>query len=120
MNLSNYSFCHYAANGEVKMYGTCAQIQLQYQEFPDCTLAVLGQNFIVPVEPHYMAAGEILAPCVDYDMFSIPLPCTISIEGVVYSVTEPPTFTFDAPGSYDLFVKPADAQYRDKVLTIEY
>ena len=118
--MNNYSFCHYAVNGEIKMYGSCAQEQLQHQEFAECTLAVLGQDFIAPQEPHYMAEGELLTLRKDYELLDIPLPCTISIEGVQYAVTEPPTFTFDAPGSYDIFVRPADAQYRDKVLIIEY
>ena len=119
MDSSNYSFCHYAESGEIKMYGSCAQDDLPLQSFSGCTMAILGQSFLVPEEPHYMAEGEILTPCVDYDLLSLPIPCLITIEGIEYEVTELPTFSFDAPGTYDLYIVPGDARFKDKVISYE-
>jgi hypothetical protein len=101
------------------MYGSCAQDDLPLQSFSGCTMAILGQSFLVPEEPHYMAEGEILTPCVDYDLLSLPIPCLITIEGIEYEVTELPTFSFDAPGTYDLYIVPGDARFKDKVISYE-
>ncbi|MFV1943501.1 hypothetical protein VPH49_22055 [Pseudomonas luteola] len=55
----------------------------------------------------------------DYPLEALPLPCTVTIQGVDYYCETQPTFTFDAPGTYEIWVRPA-AQYLSKVFTYEY
>lgn len=50
------------------------------------------------------AADPVLAPKADYTLDALPLPCTVTIEGVEYSVTEQPTFAFNYPGTYTISV----------------
>lgn len=54
----------------------------------------------------------------DYPLEALPLPCTITIEGVDYHCTEQPVFEFDAPGSYTIEVD-AGPRYLKKEFTIE-
>ena len=49
----------------------------------------------------------------DYTLENLPLPCTITIEGVSYEVTEQPTFEFDVAGEYIIEVD-AGVEYLKK------
>lgn len=55
----------------------------------------------------------------DYTLTTLPLPCTITIEGVAYEVTEQPTFEFDLPGTYIIEVD-AGPKYLKKEFEIDY
>lgn len=54
----------------------------------------------------------------DYTLDSLPLPCTITIEGEVYEVNKQPTFDFDAPGTYTIEVD-AGPKFLRKEFTID-
>ena len=49
----------------------------------------------------------------DYTLENLPLPCTITIEGISYEVTEQPTFEFDVVGEYIIEVD-AGVEYLKK------
>lgn len=68
---------------------------------------------------HYINSQDEAAPRIDYTVDSLPLPCSIYIEGVEYPVTEQPVFEFDAPGVYVIGVD-AGAAYLEKVFAIDY
>jgi hypothetical protein len=56
----------------------------------------------------------------DYVLEALPLPCTITIEGVVYTdITAQPTFEFSAPGAYIIEVDAGPA-YLKKEFTYDY
>lgn len=55
----------------------------------------------------------------DYTLDAIPLPATITIEGVSYEVTEQPTFEFDTPGVYIIQVD-AGPHFLKKEFEIDY
>lgn len=55
----------------------------------------------------------------DFELNNLPLPCTVTIEGVSYEVTEQPTFQFDVPGVYQIHVD-AGPQYYKKVFDYDY
>ncbi|MEH6626964.1 MAG: hypothetical protein V7739_10995 [Motiliproteus sp.] len=54
---------------------------------------------------HYVdLAGPTITPKADYTLAALPLPCTLTIEGIDYPVTEQPTFAFNYPGTYTIEV----------------
>jgi hypothetical protein len=55
----------------------------------------------------------------DFTLESLPLPCTVTIEGVEYPVTEQPTFEFSAPGIYLVQVDAGPA-YLKKEFSLDY
>ena len=59
-----------------------------------------------------VSTKEIL-PKQDYTLKNLPLPCTITIEGISYEVTEQPTFEFDVAGEYVIEVD-AGVEYLKK------
>lgn len=63
--------------------------------------------------------GGRLAGRKDYQLNSLPLPCTVYIEGHEYRCHEQPEFVFDAPGTYQIFVD-AGPQHLEKVFEYDY
>ncbi|WMC09498.1 hypothetical protein PU634_10260 [Oceanimonas pelagia] len=55
----------------------------------------------------------------DYPLEQLPLPCTVTIEGVNYHCTEQPVFEFDAPGTYIIKVN-AGPQFLKKEFEFDY
>lgn len=55
----------------------------------------------------------------DFTLEQLPLPCTVTIEGTEYPVTEQPVFEFDAPGQYLIQVD-AGPRYLKKEFTLDY
>lgn len=51
-------------------------------------------------ENDYYVQDKLLVKKQDYTLDNLPLPCTITIEGVPYEITEQPTFEFDVAGEY--------------------
>lgn len=70
---------------------------------------------------HYvnLDADPVITPKGDYTLESLPLPCTVTIEGVEYAVTEQPTFSFNYPGTYIISVD-AGVRYLQKEFEIDY
>ncbi|MCT7656177.1 hypothetical protein MBH78_19185 [Oceanimonas sp. NS1] len=54
----------------------------------------------------------------DYPLNALPLPCTVTIEGVAYPCTEQPTFEFAAPGNYLIQVD-AGPRYLKKEFSLD-
>ena len=48
----------------------------------------------------------------DYTLDSLPLPCTLTIEGIEYACTEQPTFSFAQAGDYRIYVDAGPAYYK--------
>lgn len=61
----------------------------------------------------------LVVPKEDYSLGCLPLPCTITIEGLTYNCTEQPTFEFDAPGIYTIRVD-AGPMYLEKEFPLDY
>lgn len=55
----------------------------------------------------------------DYELEELPLPCTLTIEGIEYECTEQPVLEFNYPGTYEIHVN-AGAQYLEKTFTYDY
>ena len=96
------------SSGEILRGIICPDIQEQLQE---------GEGFIetdtiVDDRLFYINSGSIL-PKQDYELDCLPLPCTITIEGVSYHITEQPTFEFDVEGEYIIEVD-AGVEYLKK------
>tara|TARA_R110001583_G_scaffold34551_1_gene115853 strand:- start:5056 stop:5403 length:348 start_codon:yes stop_codon:yes gene_type:complete len=78
------------------VFAPASHIALQCQE---------GEAYVVSAtagdETHYFNT-ELAAIRTkgDYTIDALPLPCTVTIEGVEYAVTEQPTLTFNYPGTY--------------------
>ncbi len=47
-----------------------------------------------------------------YDLDTLPLPCTLEIEGKSYYCTEPPTINYPLPGEYVVRVTPDDVIFK--------
>jgi len=114
------NYCIYDVNGKIIQYGTCPAVDVLNQIPAGSFQKIFSASFVAPESQHYINAAGEHVECSDYDLSSLPMPCSINIEGADYDITEIPTFTFDAPGIYDLYVSPADAQFKDKVLQIDY
>jgi hypothetical protein len=114
------NYCLYNPAGKIIQYGICPAKDIALQVSGSDQLKELPNNFIEPTFQHYINDNGEYTQCDDYGLSTLPIPCVVMIEGAEYSVTEIPTFTFDAPGAYDLFVSPANAKYKDKVITYEY
>ncbi|MBM7454454.1 hypothetical protein HNR62_000283 [Oceanisphaera litoralis] len=54
----------------------------------------------------------------DYELDALPLPCTVTIEGVDYRCDEQPEIEFDVPGRYTVMVD-AGPRYLKKEFVIE-
>jgi hypothetical protein len=114
------NYCLYTLTGKIIQYGTCPAKDLALQVMVPDRLKALPNTFLEPSEQHYIDENAAHVVCDDYDLSTLPIPCLITIEGVEYSITEPPVFSFDAPGIYDLYVVPGNARYKDKVISFEY
>lgn len=55
----------------------------------------------------------------NYTLEALPLPCTVTIEGVEYEVTAQPEFTFNYPGTYKIKVN-AGVRFLEKEFEIDY
>lgn len=73
---------------------------------------ILGQVFVD-------LTTETILPKSDYTLDTLPLPCTLTIEGVDYYCTEQPTFEFNYPGVYKIKVD-AGAAFLKKEFEIDY
>lgn len=95
---------------------------ISVQEQPDTD--PIHANFIeiqpeqLPLPPSYAEAGIIYLQG-DYTLEALPLPCTVTIEGIDYPVTEQPTFEFNAEGVYTITVD-AGYKYPVKEFEIDY
>ncbi len=69
-----------------------------------------------PQEPYFIENGQLI-PCADYLVGALPLPCTVTIEGVEYPCTAQPTFAFNYPGDYEIRVN-AGFRYLEKTFVI--
>lgn len=63
--------------------------------------------------------SETVQPKSDYALDALPLPCTVTIEGVEYTCTEQPTFEFNYPGTYLIKVD-AGVAYLEKEFSFDY
>lgn len=68
--------------------------------------------------PYYLENNELI-PCLDYDLNTIPVPCDILIDGQQFRAEEVVEFEFDAPGLYQIQIKPDDIRYLIKVFEYE-
>lgn len=57
-------------------------------------------------------------PCQDYRLEALPLPCTLTIEGVQYPCDQQPEISFERPGSYQIAVDAGPAWLK-KTFTVE-
>lgn len=81
---------------------------------------VLGEWDIESEATHYVVHETgTLHEKADYTLDAIPLPATITIEGVTYEVSEQPTFEFDVPGTYNIQVD-AGPKFLQKEFVIDY
>lgn len=64
-------------------------------------------------------AEPTITPKGDYTLEALPLPCTVTIEGVEYQVTEQPTFQFNYPGTYKISVD-AGVRYLRREFDFDY
>ena len=85
---------------------------------------VAGAGFIehpsqVDDEQYYvnLDTDPVIMPKGDYTLEALPLPCTVTIEGTEYAVTEQPTFAFNYPGTYLIKVD-AGVQFLEKEFEI--
>ena len=62
---------------------------------------------------YYDVVNDLILKKQDYTLDNLPLPCTITIEGISYEVTEQPTFEFDVAGEYTIEVD-AGVEYLKK------
>lgn len=77
------------------------------------TLYVEGNTFLDDLVLYVDINSKNILPKQDYTLENLPLPCTITIEGVSYEVTEQPTFEFDVAGEYIIEVD-AGVEYLKK------
>ncbi len=81
-----------------------------------------GQSFIEEasdnVTGQYVLDGELMDKQ-DYTIKTLPMPCTITIEGSEYHLTEQPTFNFDEVGVYDIAVD-AGVGFLKKTFQVEH
>ena len=82
-----------------------ANIQLEYIEADE---SIDDELFFVDTESKTLELKQ------DYHIGSLPLPCSVMIEGQTYRVTEQPEFEFDTPGTYIINVVPESPQYLEK------
>ncbi|GAA3704449.1 hypothetical protein GCM10022421_09070 [Oceanisphaera sediminis] len=69
-------------------------------------------------DTHWIDDAATPQPKADYTLEALPIPCTVTIEGVEYHCTEQPEFEFDAPGTYVILVD-AGPRYLRKEFNIE-
>lgn len=114
------NYCVYDSLGRILQYGSCPAKDLALQAVEPEKLKVFPNKFLVPEEQYYIDENNLHTICEDYDLESLPLPCEMTIEGVVYEVATPPILSFDAPGDYQLYITPANPKYRQKVIDYAY
>lgn len=86
----------------------------------DAYLEAVGGIEVPPDQPlPAFVEDGVVYPAEDYSLAAVPLPCTITIEGVEYECHEQPVFEFDAPGTYVIKVD-AGPRYLKKVFNYDY
>lgn len=118
--MSNSLITYIAATGEATSILHCSSsiVLLNLKEGESAIPLPIG---VVDIGGYYVAHElGTLVPKADYTLGTLPLPCTLTIEGVRYeNVTTQPTFEFDAPGAYIIQVD-AGPQYLKKEFTLDY
>lgn len=107
-------FCVYDKDSGVTKRGGICLVEFLQQQASDDTEKVAA----IAYSPGFYENGSI-HPFIDYSLESLPVPCTVVIEGIAYMVTEQATFEFNYPGTYQLCVDPGP-RYLKKVFTIDY
>lgn len=74
----------------------------------------------VPSGDFYINLKTLRAePKKEFTLSALPLPCTVTIEGVEYLCKTQPVFEFDVPGTYQIAVD-AGPRYLNKVFSYDY
>lgn len=102
-------FAVYTFDGAIVRILDCPLSQLSYNLAPDEGAEVCGPE--VADDTHWVDGLVGIRLRDDYTLESLPIPCTITVEGVVYECNEQPTFVFDAPGIYTISVDAGPAYY---------
>lgn len=119
MTLLNYVTFN-PASGEIACTGYSPaehwpQIQQDARD-EDC------QALQVEAEPEFNSYVDLATLTVksrqDYRLDALPLPCTLTIEGVQYSCEQQPEISFEQPGTYHIAVDAGPAWLK-KTFTVE-
>ncbi len=119
MNLLNYVTFN-PASGEIDCigYGPAEHWPQIQQDASEEGWQALPVEHQPGLNSYVDLATLTVKPRQDYSLDTLPLPCTLTIEGVQYPCEQQPELSFEQPGSYQISVDAGPA-WLDKTFTIE-
>jgi len=106
--------------GAIYEFGFCLQSDWPHIEHSarEAGLQALQVDSEPGLNSYVDLATLTVQPCQDYRLEALPLPCTLTIEGVQYPCDQQPEISFERPGSYQIAVDAGPAWLK-KTFTVE-